>query len=301
MLSIKGVCPVLAVPFTRDGEVDYESFQSLSRWLIGLGTKSTLFFGVASENIKLSDPERYRLLEILLSERQGSSLQVIASVADHSAEMAVKRAKDYEAMGVDHLNILPPTFFSPSPMQIDHHLESILKSVKIPVVIQHLPQGGGAADVSGLVNLADRYSNLAIVKCEANPPMESIEKIAALTNGRVRSLIGWGGIYWKEGVAAGADGLQPGCGLTDLYLWAERALLSGEQAEFEKRLARFIPTIAKWLENLELLIACEKDILFQRGIIQTNYCRSPTMVIGNVQAAEISTMLDLVREVAKIA
>ena len=126
-LSIKGVCPVLSVPFTENGEVDY-------------------------------------------------------------------------------FNILPPTFFSPSAAQNDFHLESILRSVRIPVVIQHLPQGG---------------------------------------------------------VEAGADGLQPGCAVTDLYLWAERALVSGDPIEFEKRLMHFIPTIGKWIENLELLIACEKDILFQ--------------------------------------
>ncbi len=296
-MSIKGVCPVLSVPFTSSGEVDFESFQSLCKWIIKIGVKSTLFFGVASENIKLSDPERYKLLEILLGERQGSDLQIITTVADHSAELAVKRAKDYEAMGVDYINILPPTFFSPSPAQIDHHLESILKAVKIPVVIQHLPQAGGMGDVLGLIHLADRYSNLAIVKCEANPPTESIKQITLQTNGRVRTLIGWGGIYWKEGQEAGADGLQPGCGVTDLYLWAERALVSGDLLEFESRLDRFIPTIAKWITNLELLIACEKEILFQRGIIQSNYCRSPTIAIDQARAAEISTMLLLIQEV----
>ncbi len=297
-MSIKGVCPVLSVPFTSSGEVDYESFRSLCRWIIKIGAKSTLFFGVASENIKLSDPERYKLLEILLTERKGSDLQVIITVADHSAELAVKRAKDYEAMGVDYLNILPPSFFSPSAAQIDHHLESILRAVKIPVVIQHLPQAGGIGDVSGLIHLADRYSNLAMVKCEANPPTESIRKIASQTRGRVRTLIGWGGIFWKEGVAAGADGLQPGCGVTDLYLWAERALIAGDEREFERRLDRFIPTIATWILNLELLIACEKEILFQRGIIESSYCRSPTVALDAANAAEIKAMLDLVREVA---
>ncbi len=111
---ISGVCPVLSVPFTDSGEVDYESFESLSKWIILQDTKSVLFFGVASENIKLTDPERYKLLELLLETRRGSELKVIASVADHASELAVKRAKDYEAMGVDLINILPPSFFNPS-------------------------------------------------------------------------------------------------------------------------------------------------------------------------------------------
>jgi dihydrodipicolinate synthase/N-acetylneuraminate lyase len=297
-VSIKGVCPVLSVPFTSSGEVDYESFRSLVRWIIKIGTKSTLFFGVASENIKLSDPERYQLLEILLTERQGSDLKVITTVADHASELAVKRARDYEAMGVDYINILPPTFFSPSADQINHHLESILSAVKLPVVIQHLPQAGGMADVSGLVELAQRFENLAIVKCEANPPTESIKTVTSLTNGRVRTLIGWGGIFWKDGIEAGTDGLQPGCGVTDLYLWAQESLSAGDQNEFERRINQFIPTIAKWIGNLELLIAAEKDILFQRGIIETNYCRNPTVKIDAQSAEEIKEMLALVNAVA---
>ena len=298
-MSIKGVCPVLSVPFTSKGEVDYDSFRALSRWIIEIGTKSTLFFGVASENIKLSDPERYQLLDILLSEREGSDLKIITTVADHSSELAVSRAKDYEAMGVDYINILPPTFFSPTASQIDFHLEAILKSVKLPVVIQHLPQAGGMADVSGLINLANRYPNLQIIKCEANPPTESIKTVTALTQGRVRTLIGWGGIFWKEGVAAGTDGLQPGCSLTDLYLWAERALLAGDHKEFESRLGRFIPHIARWISNLDLLIAAEKDVLRRRGIIETNYCRNPTVSLDSATLRDIEEMLELVEEVQK--
>lgn len=109
-MNIQGVCPVLSVPFHPNGEVDYQSFDRLVNWITSLGTKSVLFFGVASENIKLSDTERYKLLENLLRLRTETGMKVIASVADHSADLAVKRAKDYEKMGADFINILPPTF-----------------------------------------------------------------------------------------------------------------------------------------------------------------------------------------------
>lgn len=123
-MSIRGVCPVLSVPFNKDGEVDYQSFAKLCSWIISLGTKSVLFFGVASENIKLTDDERYKLLAILIEARKGSELKVIATVADHSAELGVKRARTFEEMGVDLINILPPTFF--------HRLSNKL-SITLPV------------------------------------------------------------------------------------------------------------------------------------------------------------------------
>ena len=295
--SIVGVCPVLAVPFTSEGEVDYDSFASLVEWIISLKTKSVLFFGVASENIKLSDPERISLLEILLELRKGTPLQVITTVADHSSELAVKRAKEYQSMGVDFINVLPPTFFNPTADQIRAHISRILEAVHLPVIVQHLPQAGGMSDVGELMPLSDEYSNFQIVKCEANPPSESIRRVAALSNGRVKTLIGWGGIFWREGQAAGAQGIQPGCGLTDLYHWAERALVEGEVAEFEKRLDRFLPSVTYLIENLDRLIQAEKHILFRRGIITTDYCRNPTIELDTRSLTEIRKVLDLVEEV----
>ncbi|HUW87456.1 MAG TPA: dihydrodipicolinate synthase family protein [Candidatus Paceibacterota bacterium] len=288
MQQVRGVCPVLSVPFTLTGEVDYQSFRNLVQWIISCGAESVLMFGVASENIKLDDLERDRLLEILVEEKRKASLTIVASVADHSLELAVVRARKYEAMGADFINILPPSFFAPSAEQILEHLRGILSAVKIPVIIQHLPQAGGMEDVAVLAQLAGEYENLAMIKCEANPPSASIERVKSLTHDSVGTLIGWGGIFWAQGVQAGALGVQPGCALTDAYIWAEDALDAGDFTEFERRLNTFIPWIARWISNLEQLIAVEKSILQRRGIIATAYCRRPTTIWD----AEIEATLD---------
>jgi 4-hydroxy-tetrahydrodipicolinate synthase len=295
-VNIKGVCPVLSVPFHDDGEVDYSSFERLVNWIISLGTKSVLFFGVASENIKLSDPERYELLEKLLTLRSGSELLVIASVADHSADLAVKRAKDYESMGVDFINILPPTFFNPSISQINHHISQILSVVELPVIVQHLPQGGGLEDVGQLVSMRENYRNLTMIKCEANPPDKSIKQVTDLSFGEVETLIGWGGIHWLSGTKAGAKGIQPGCSLTDLYLWAEKALIEQNYSEFEKRLSKFIPTIAEWIVTVEDLVAIEKYVLAKRGIIESDYCRAPTVEITSKKIDQAKLLIELANQ-----
>jgi 2-keto-3-deoxy-L-arabinonate dehydratase len=155
--QIRGVCPVLAVPLTELGEVDYASFRNLVQWVISCGAESVLMFGVASENLKLDDGGRDRLLQILLEEKGKASLMVVASVADHSLELAMKRARRYEMMGADFINILPPSFLSPSTEQILEHLRGLLGAVQIPAIIQHLPQAGGMdvgdfVEIEGTVN-----------------------------------------------------------------------------------------------------------------------------------------------------
>lgn len=299
-MSIEGVCPVLSVPFHKNGEVDYASFESMVQWILSLGIKSVLLFGVASENIKLSDEERSKLLKILLRLRMGTNLKVITSVADHSAHLAVRRAIDYESMGTDYINILPPTFFNPTPAQITHHISSILASVKLPVIVQHLPQGGGVNDVGDLVTLSSRFNNLKMIKCEANPPAESIKRVHQLSNNQVETLIGWGGIHWATGTAAGARGIQPGCSLSDLYLWAEQALLEQDLVEFEERLGKFLPVISEWINTIEELVAAEKFVLAQRGIIHNDYCRAPTVVLTDKVKTQALSLIELAQSTRKV-
>ena len=74
-------------------------------------------------------------------------------------------------------------------------------------------------------------------------------------------------------------------------------MLAGDHKEFDLRLDRFIPHIARWISNLDLLIAAEKDVLFKRGIIETNYCRNPTVSLDVDTLREIEEMLALVEEV----
>ena len=51
------------------------------------------------------------------------------------------------------------------------------------------------------------------------------------------------------------------------------------------------------METEELLIAAEKDVLYRRGIIETNYCRNPTVSVNPQTLSEVEEMLALVEEV----
>jgi 2-keto-3-deoxy-L-arabinonate dehydratase len=193
-MRISGVCPVLSVPFDDRGALDLPSFRNLVRWVQSLevqGTRvqSVMLFGVASENHKLRDEEREQLLLALLQERADQPLTIIASVADHSGELAVERAQRYQAIGADAINVLPPSFLSPTKDQVLAHIERVLQSVSVPVVVQHLPQAGGLEDVESLLPLHEAYPHFATIKCEANPPMESVMESTPVPSGSSRAAL----------------------------------------------------------------------------------------------------------------
>ena len=64
MIELKGICPIIATPFTENGEVDYEDLYSLVKTLIQGGCHAVTLFGIAGEYYKLSDEERKKMVEI---------------------------------------------------------------------------------------------------------------------------------------------------------------------------------------------------------------------------------------------
>jgi 4-hydroxy-tetrahydrodipicolinate synthase len=60
MKTIEGVCPVMAGPFTKSGDVDFAGLERLARHLIGIGSHGIALFGIGTEFYKLTGLEAYR-------------------------------------------------------------------------------------------------------------------------------------------------------------------------------------------------------------------------------------------------
>src|SRR5438552_10790001 len=92
-VSIRGVCPVLAVPFTAHGDIDLTGFEAMTRHVLGTGVTALMLFGFASEFYKLQDDERAQLRRTLLRETSGRpEIAAIVSITDHATEVAVRNA-----------------------------------------------------------------------------------------------------------------------------------------------------------------------------------------------------------------
>jgi 4-hydroxy-tetrahydrodipicolinate synthase len=275
--NVRGVCPVLATPFARDGELDLEGFDRVVDHVLGTGVTSVLLFGLAGEAYKLDDAERDTLLESLLRRTRGrEDVTAVVSITDHATEVAVRRAHRWLAAGADALNVLPPSFLKPAPEQVLAHLAAILEAAAAPVVFQYAPnETGGSIEAGALVDLSRTYGNLRIVKVEAQPPGDMVAELLRRSNGALVSLVGYAGLTWPEAVRAGAVGVQPGCSFTEVYVAAQQKLDSGDEAGFVRLHARMLPYLERWMQSVEHLVAVEKAILWRRGLIETPYCRRP--------------------------
>jgi dihydrodipicolinate synthase/N-acetylneuraminate lyase len=290
---IRGVCPVLAVPFTENGDVDLVGFTAMTRHVLGTGVTAVMLFGFASEFYKLTDEERTQLRRRLLQETGGrDEVAAIVSITDHATEVAVRNAREAVADGADALNILPPYLLGPSRGAVLEHLAAILEAVEVPVIVQYAPGlTGTSLDAQSLCRLASAHPNFRMVKVESTPPGRMIADLAAGDPPLV-ALVGYAGIQLPDALRRGAAGVQPGCSFTEIYVAVWRAWEAGERDQALDLHRRLLPYISYWMQNVELIVQAEKTILARRGIISSDRCRAPGWTLDQEERAMIEHFLE---------
>ncbi|MEW1863788.1 dihydrodipicolinate synthase family protein [Streptomyces sp. NPDC088194] len=274
---LRGVMPVLEVPFTAGGDLDLDSFDRLVRHVLNTGVTAVMFPGFASEFHKLSDAERDLLTARLLDLTSARpDVAAVVSIPDHATRLAVERATAAVDAGADAINLLPPHFLAPPADEVRRHVTAILTAVApTPVVLQYAPaQTGSSFTADALRALAADHPNLVAVKIETPLPGRLAEDLAAGTPG-LRSFTGYAGLQLADGLRRGVDGVQPGCSFTEIYQEIWRLWHSGDEARALLLHARLVPYLAYWMQEVELIIMVEKVVSARRGLIDDPHCRHP--------------------------
>lgn len=277
MTEVKGICPIIAAPFTENGEVDYESMENLIKVLIRGGCHGVTLFGIAGEYYKLSDNERKKMAELTVRVCKENGGKSIISVTDHATELAVKQAKFYEAVGADCLMLLPPFFLKPGAVYLYEHMKVIANNVRIPIMVQYAPEQTGVAISSTVFQqLGRECPNVIYYKIECKPAGPYITDLVRLTDGNVKIFVGNAGFQLIEAMDRGAIGAMPGCSMYDVYLDIYNKYVQGARDEAIKIHNFLLPMLNHIRQNVEQIIFFEKRILKLRGIIKTDYCRKPS-------------------------
>lgn len=279
MVKIYGVYPVLAPPFKEDGELDFISLDKLINYIIGTGANGITLFGIGGEYYKLSEEERKHLMKYVM-ERVSGKINCIVSITDHSYEVAVKFAKLAEKLGADALMLLPPFFLKPSLETVINHIKNICNSVQLPVMVQYAPNETGVVLPFELfMSLQKELPNFKYVKIECQPPGPMISSVLENTNLDV--IIGYAGLQLLDGLERGVKGVIPGCSLTEVYVKIFKNYLEGDKDVAYMIYLDLVPLLNFIFQSVEMIIRCEKIILYRRGIIDSPYCRAESYQLDN--------------------
>ena len=283
-MELKGICPIIATPFTQEGLVDYDSLQNEISWLADEGCHAVTLFGIAGEYYKLSDEEAEKMTRVVIDVCHKKGIPSIISVTQHATETAVRRAKLYEEWGADYLMLLPPFFLKPGAAAIYEHMKQVCSAVKIPVVVQYAPEQTGVAIAPEVMaKLRNDCKTKLYYKIECKPAGGYISSLLRITENSVGVLIGNAGYQFIECFDRGAIGAMPGSSMSDLYIQIyERYTQGDRKGAMELHGGVLLPFLNHIRQNVEMIIAYEKRILFRRGVIATDYCRKPSFATDAV-------------------
>lgn len=290
---VRGVSPVLEVPFTDDGEIDVAGFENVVRYVLSTGVTSLMFPGFASEFHKLSEDERWTLTDALLAHtRARADVAAIAAVQDHATVLAARRARQLVEQGADLINLLPPHFLGPSPRHLREHIAAVLDAVpNTPIVLQYAPtETGTSLNAQGIAAIANEHPNLRLVKVESSPPGALIAELAH-GNPPLPAVEGYAGVQLPDAIRRGAIGTQPGCSFTEVYVEIWQRFADGDEAGGYDLHRRLLPYISYWMLDTELIIAAEKLISMRRGLFASAYCREPAHLLDAEEVAMVERFL----------
>ena len=277
-MELKGICPIIAAPFTEKGEVDYDSLQNEIAWLADHGAHAATLFGIAGEYYKLTEAEMDRMVRIVVDACHEKGIPSIVSVTQHATEVAVRRAKQYQDWGADSLMLLPPFFMKPGAGAIYEHMKQVCRAVDIPVVVQYAPEQTGVAIAPDVMARLRNDAKIPIYyKIECKPAGGYISQLLRITENSVRVLIGNAGYQFIECFDRGAIGAMPGSSMCDLYRQIYDSYTAGDRkTAMDLHGSVLLPFLNHIRQNVEMIIAYEKRVLYRRGAIATDYCRKPT-------------------------
>lgn len=281
---IQGVIPILPTPFLQGGEIDMRGFLGAIDMAIRHKAAGVAMFGLASEYYKLSDAERFRCTSALI-QQVAKRVPVIISIVAHSTELAVKDAKFAEHEGADAVMVLPPFFLSPSADSVRQHILEVSSAVSLPVVVQYAPaQTGYPIAANSFARLRDDAPNIACIKVDQVPAGPMVQELRSLG---MDSVVGYMGLNLPSDYEYGAIGVMPTVSPCPAFVEIWKLLLRDDPSALVLH-ETLVPLLKFMMRSIECLIASEKQLLKDRGVIQSDYCRRPSYSLDHTEQAELA-------------
>lgn len=184
MAIFEGAGVALITPFTAEGDVNYPKLDELIEEQIAGGTDAIIACGTTGESSTMSHAEHLDVIRHICK-AVNKRIPVIAGTGSNSTKEAIYMSQEAEKAGADGLLIVTPYYNKATQGGLIKHYTMIAESVKIPILLYHIPgRTGVTMKPETIVKLCREVPNIVGVK-EASGNFSAIAQIMSLADGCV--------------------------------------------------------------------------------------------------------------------
>jgi 4-hydroxy-tetrahydrodipicolinate synthase len=132
------VLTAIATPFDADGDVDFDAFQNLARFLVENGSDGIVVAGTTGEASTLDDREHLDLIAAGI-EAVGDRATVVAGTGTNDTRHSVEMTEQAGRLGVDACLVVTPYYNKPPVRGIVAHYEAVAAATDRPIVVYNIP------------------------------------------------------------------------------------------------------------------------------------------------------------------
>jgi dihydrodipicolinate synthase/N-acetylneuraminate lyase len=270
----RGVFAIPPTPFREDGSIDEVGLQRCVDFCVEAGAGGVVASVNASEAIALTDEERMRATDIVVSQAAGR-VPVVIGVSGVSTASSALFASHAARTGADAVMAMPPYVRHPPASEIYDFYAAVARAADgLPVWIQDYQAPVGTPISAPLMaKMLREIPGVDYLKEESTYAPQVMAAVTAEAGDAVKGMMGgMAGRYLLEEYRRGACGTMPACEVTDVHVKVWDALDAGDEAE-----ARRLHTLLLPLLNYEAMYSFTiyKEVLVRRGVIDSARTRVP--------------------------
>lgn len=202
MKTLRGIFPALLTPFDASGQVNEASLRQLVSFNIAKGVDGFYVCGSTGEAFLLSQDERKRILETVVSEVAGR-VSVICHIGAISTDFTIQLGRHAVAAGADAVSSIPPFYYKFSSDEVLGFYRDLADAIELPVIPYNFPALSGVTLTGALIRKLREHPRIAGVKFTSSDlfQLERMKKDDP-------DLIVYNGFdeMYLAGMAMGADG-----------------------------------------------------------------------------------------------
>jgi len=292
--AIEGVLPVLATPFTADGEIDLPALRDEISWVFDQGADGVVM-GMVSECLRLSSEERDSLASAICRFADGRGT-VTTSVGAESLHTAIRHARAAESSGVTAVMAILPVATAAEDEEIMRYYAGIVEAIEIPVVVQDASGYlGRPLSVDVQARLFHEFGDRTLFKPEAQPIGPRLTALRDATSGAASVYEGTGGLALVDSYRRGIAGTMPGPDVVWALVALWQALETGDETRVQM-LHGPLCRLVSILTGLDLFVSIEKHLLRRQGVLPNTFSRGPFGFVPDPETlAEVDRLFDLLR------